>query len=123
MPNPNPLDRYTPEQRKVIESYWETIRWTRSTGKISDGIKQREYEYWAKFDPALVIRALRIHIERYPNIKENYTRGILRNLKGGTDRGRDQGGHARAARTYPGGQGKRDVSAEEAFRRRINGSL
>lgn len=77
------LERYTPAQRQVIGAYWETVRFTRSTGKISDGIKQREYEYWSQYDPTLVIRALSIHIEKYPNIKENYTRGIIRNLSKG----------------------------------------
>jgi hypothetical protein len=120
----NALERYTPEQRDVITQYWETVRWTRSTGKISDGIKQREQEYWAKFDPALVIRALRIHIQKYPNIKEQYTRGILRNLqKGGAAHARDGRDHAAAARTHAGSQGKRDTSAEEAFRRRLAGGV
>lgn len=120
---PNPLERYTPEQQQVIEAYWETVRFTRSAGKISEGIKAREYEYWAKYDPAIVIKALRIHIEKYPNIKENYTRGILRNLKGGASNGRNQGGHAAIARTNTNSKGKRDVSAEEAFRRRLTGGL
>lgn len=119
----NMPDRYTPEQRKIIEAYWEAIRWTRSTGKISDGIKQREYEYWEKFDAALVVRALRIHIEKYPKLKENYTRGILRNLKGGATHAKLEGGHAFAARTPASSQGKRDVSAEEAFRRRLAGGV
>ncbi|WP_154656094.1 hypothetical protein [Paenibacillus sanguinis] len=121
----NALDRYTPEQQAVIAQYWETVRWTRSTGKISEGIQQREHEYWAKYDPALVIRALRIHIEKYPNIKENYTRGILRNLqKGGAAHGKPEGHHAFPARTGAGSQVKgrtRDANAEAAFRRRLDG--
>ncbi|BFH17938.1 hypothetical protein J6TS7_66110 [Paenibacillus dendritiformis] len=115
------LERYSPAQRQVIGAYWDTIRFTRSTGKISEGIKQREYEYWAKYEPTLVIRALSIHMEKYPNIKENYTRGILRNLlKGGATHARFERGHAGLARTYPGSQaGKRDISAEAAFRRKL----
>lgn len=74
------LDRYTPEQQKVIADYWEVIRWTRQTGKISDGIKRTELEYWQRFEPGVVIRALEIHIDKAPNIREHYTRGIMRNL-------------------------------------------
>lgn len=111
------LDRYMPEQQQVIQDYWETIRWTRSTGKISEGIKQREYEYWSKFDPDLVIQALRIHMERYPQIREDYTRGILRNRAKG---GAAVGEHQRFTGNHHGktqGKGKRDVSAADAFRR------
>ncbi|BFH11377.1 hypothetical protein WDD9_006401 [Paenibacillus melissococcoides] len=124
---PDALERYSPAQRQIIFAYWETIRWTRGTGKISEGIKQREYEYWERYEPSLVIRALSIHIEKYPNIKENYTRGILRNLlkKGGAAHARSERGHAGLARTHPGSQagsqGKRDIdiSAEAAFRRKL----
>ncbi|MDR9503387.1 hypothetical protein RI662_03605 [Brevibacillus agri] len=116
------MSRYTPAQRSVIEAYWETVRFTRSTGKISDGIKRREMEYWAKYDPSLVIRALSIHIQKYPNIKENYTRGILRNLKGGASHAGDARNHVRHHGTAASGAGKRDSSAEEAFRRRLTGS-
>ncbi|MFF2886996.1 hypothetical protein [Paenibacillus sp. NPDC057967] len=118
-------ERYSPEQQQVIDSYWDTIRFTRSTGKISNAIKQREQDYWSKYDPELVIRALNIHIEKYPNIKENYTRGILRNLKGGSINAGDRGSLAPATRPFQGksSPGKRDTAAEEAFRRRLGGRL
>ncbi|WP_036644867.1 hypothetical protein [Paenibacillus sp. oral taxon 786] len=118
---PNLLDRYTPEQQKVIEAYWETVRFTRSTGKISDGIKRREMEYWAKYDPELVVRALRIHMQKHPNIKENYTRGILRNLKGGSAYAGNERSAVRHDGTAASSAGKRDISAEAAFRRRLQG--
>ena len=75
------LRRYTENQRKVINEYWDTIRFTRRTCKISEGIKKNELEYWNKFEAEKVIEALRIHITKYPNHRENYTRGILRNIK------------------------------------------
>lgn len=116
------LRRYTPEQIKVIEQYWDTLRFTRKTGQIADGIKEREYEYWERFDPALVIEALTIHIRKYPNIRENYTRGILRNLKGGASLGGSGKSinpkHGTAQNTNGT---KRDERAEEAFRRRLAG--
>jgi len=116
------LLRYTPEQIKVIEQYWDTLRFTRKTGQIADGIKEREYEYWERFDPVLVIEALTIHIRKYPNIRENYTRGILRNLKGGASFGSNGKSinpkHGTAQNTNGT---KRDERAEEAFRRRLAG--
>lgn len=118
------LRRYTPEQTKVIEQYWDTLRFTRKTGQIADGIKEREYEYWERFDPALVIEALNIHIRKYPNIRENYTRGILRNLKGGASlggSGKHTGPKHGAAQSTSGT--KRDERAEEAFRRKLAGLL
>ncbi|WP_018752652.1 hypothetical protein [Paenibacillus sanguinis] len=79
------LERYSTQQIEVIESYWDTIRWTRSTGKVSNGIKTKELEYWSKYPTDLVIQALETHVAKYPNIKEHYTRGIIRNLsKGGS---------------------------------------
>lgn len=121
------LERYTPAQRQVIEAYWETIRFTRSTGKVSDGVKQREYEYWTKFEPEIVIEALGIHIEGYPTHREDYTRGIMRNrkrMKGGATHTKPERSHAVAAQTGKSGQGqgqKRDANAEEAFRRHLAG--
>lgn len=116
------LLRYTPEQMKVIEQYWDTLRFTRKTGQIADGIKEREYEYWARFDPALVIEALNIHIKKYPNIRENYTRGILRNLKGGASLGGNGKQTDAKHGAAPSASGaKRDERAEEAFRRKLAG--
>ncbi|MCY9764982.1 hypothetical protein M5X06_31550 [Paenibacillus alvei] len=115
-------ERYSPAQQEAIEAYWETIRWTRTTGKIAEGIKQREYEYWAKYEPTLVIKALSIHMEKYPNIKENYTRGILRNLlKGGAVHAKAERERSRSVQKPSSSQGKRDISAEEAFRRKLAG--
>ena len=75
------LDRYDDRGRRVIEKYFETIACTRLTGKISDSVKNREIKYWEKFSVPVVIHALEIHIQKYPSIKESYTRGIMRNLE------------------------------------------
>jgi hypothetical protein len=115
------LERYTPGQQKTIAAYWETIRFTRRTGQVSEGIKQKELAYWAKFDPVMVIQALEIHMEKYPHIRESYTRGILRNLKGGSCRGGDQRSNAGQAVPAAKPVGKRDTRAEEAFKRRLAG--
>lgn len=95
--------RYTPAQRKVIDSYFSILKSTRKTGKIATSVIIREMEYWSKFPPEVVVDALSIHIKKYPNKKEAYTRGIMRELmreRGGT------GGNnnTKPARSY--GKGK-----------------
>ena len=75
------LDRYSAEEQVVIKQYFEMISDTRLTGTISEGIKNREVKYWENFSPDVVIEALRIHLVKYPGIRESYTRGIMRNLQ------------------------------------------
>lgn len=75
------LDRYDVRARKIIEKYFETIACTRLTGKISESVKKREIKYWEKFSVPVVIHALEIHIQKYPSMRESYTRGIMRNLE------------------------------------------
>ena len=75
------LDRYDVRARRIIEKYFETIACTRLTGKISESVKQREIKYWERFSVPVVIHALEIHIQKYPFMKESYTRGIMRNLE------------------------------------------
>lgn len=73
------LMRYNDKQKETINKYWEVIRWTRKHGKIADKIKLAEMEYWNKYETDIVISALETHIEKYPKVRENYTRGIIRN--------------------------------------------
>ena len=75
------LDRYDDGQKAVIKKYFEVIADTRLTGKLSEGIKNREVKYWERFSVPVVIQALSIHIQKYPSIRETYTRGIMRNLE------------------------------------------
>lgn len=75
------LDRYDDRQKAVIKKYFEVLADTRLTGKLSDGIKNREVKYWERFSVPVVIQALSIHIQKYPYAKETYTRGIMRNLE------------------------------------------
>lgn len=65
---------------ELKENYWRVLRRTRKSGRISQGIIEKEEAYWGQFPKEVVEQALRIHIERYPDHKENYTRGIIRNL-------------------------------------------
>lgn len=61
--------------------YWETIRKTRSSGRISPSVIEKTEKKWEQFDKETVREALDIHISRYPGYKENYTLGIMRNLQ------------------------------------------
>lgn len=74
------LTRYTDVQQSLINKYWDTVRWTRKHGKISEKIRQAEQEYWERFNPEIVAAALETHISKYPKLRENYTRGIMRNM-------------------------------------------
>ena len=66
---------------KIIKKYFEVLSDTRLTGKLSEGIRNREIKYWERFSVPVVIQALSIHIQKYPYAKETYTRGIMRNLE------------------------------------------
>lgn len=75
------LDRYDDRQKAVIKKYFEVLADTRLTGKLSEGIKKREVKYWERFSVPVVIQALSIHTQKYPSMRETYTRGIMRNLE------------------------------------------
>lgn len=66
---------------ELKEKYWRTISRTRISGRIAQGVKAKTEKAWEQFDEDVVREALRIHIDRYPNYKETYTTGIMRNLQ------------------------------------------
>lgn len=61
--------------------YWEIIRKTRSSGRVSPSVIEKTERKWEQFDSETVRQALEIHIARYQGYKENYTLGIMRNLQ------------------------------------------
>ncbi len=65
---------------ELKKEYWKVLARTRKSGRISQSVKDKTEERWEKFDEDVVMEALRIHISRYPDYKETYTRGIMRNL-------------------------------------------
>lgn len=78
------LTPYDQAQQAVIEEYWESICFTRKSGRISVNIIKNEMAYWQRFKPEHVIAGLQVHIkmlltEKY-DYKERYTRGIIRNI-------------------------------------------
>lgn len=73
---------------ELKENYWKTISRTRKSKRISPNVKQRVEASWERFDDDVIRQALRIHVDRYPNYKENYTIGIMRNLQREKDSGK-----------------------------------
>ncbi len=67
--------------RELKERYWSLIRRTRKSGRVAQSVIDRVEKSWEAFDPEVVEEALRIHTMRYPEYKENYTIGIMRNLQ------------------------------------------
>lgn len=74
------LTRYTEAQQRVIVAYWDEVRWTRGTGRVRITVIIRELDYWSRYPADLIHRALEIHLRRYRDKPEEYTRGIIRNL-------------------------------------------
>lgn len=66
---------------ELKEKYWRTVSQTRKSGRIAGSVKERIEQEWKRFDEEVVLEALRIHISRYKDYKENYTIGIMRNLQ------------------------------------------
>lgn len=66
---------------ELKEKYWRTVSQTRKSGRIAGSVKERIEQEWKRFDEEVVLEALRIHINRYKDYKENYTIGIMRNLQ------------------------------------------
>ncbi len=66
---------------KVRKRYWAVIRRTRRSGRVSPSVIAKVEEGWKKFDEDVVEEALKIHADRYPAYREQYTMGIMRNLQ------------------------------------------
>ncbi len=87
---------------ELKKEYWKVLSRTRKSGRISQGVKDKEEERWGRYDEDIVMEALRIHISRYPDYKETYTRGIMRNLQAKKGKGGGQAGspHGFAQNNY-----------------------
>jgi len=98
--------RYTAEQRAIIREYWDTVRFTRRRGAVAPSIVKTELEYWERFPPDIVLEALNIHLTKYRNKREEYTRGIMRRLQEERRNGGDFN-HTAQNRENHGRQGNR----------------
>lgn len=63
------------------ELYWNTMKKTRVSGRISQSLIDKTEEQWKGFDSDVVEEALLIHTSHHPNKRENYTIGIMNNLQ------------------------------------------
>ena len=73
--------RYDPETLEKIDSYFEILRTTRVSGKISDSITFQVYDEMNKHPPVIVKYACSTVVKK-PELhskKENYFYGIMRN--------------------------------------------
>lgn len=79
------------ERKKIIIDYFGThaetgfkyfkcLENTRKSKKISLNIIKNEIEYYKKHDFKIVLQALNLHLKFYQDKKEQYTRGIIRNI-------------------------------------------
>lgn len=66
---------------KLKTRYWDVVKLTRASGRISQSVIARVEESWKKFDDDVVEAALKTHIDKYKGYKENYTVGIMRNMQ------------------------------------------
>jgi hypothetical protein len=75
--------RYSETQLKVIDEYFDILRWTRKHGRIADSVIIKIYEKWEEFKPDRVVYGLGVYINnpKYHDKKEQYCYAIIRNAK------------------------------------------
>ena len=78
----NLRSRYSEEQSKAIDEYFDILRWTRKNGRIADSVILKIYQEWGKYPIPKVIYALKVYINnpKYHDKRENYCYGIMRNV-------------------------------------------
>lgn len=72
--------RYEPDDHAIICDYWELINQTRYAGKLPMSIVRREMQLWELHPVDTVIAALDVHLRDHPGKREQYTRGIMRQM-------------------------------------------
>ena len=78
----NLRSRYSEEQSKAIDEYFDILRWTRKNGRIADSVILKIYQEWERYPISKVIYALKVYINnpKYHDKRENYCYGIMRNV-------------------------------------------
>lgn len=74
---------------RLRRDYWEMIRRTRQSKRVSPGLVCRTEGQWEGFDGDVVEEALRIHMGHHRQQRECYTLGIMRNLQRQRDNGKE----------------------------------
>ncbi|WP_051359539.1 hypothetical protein [Paucisalibacillus globulus] len=64
---------------QLSKKYWDVIRETRKTGKVSESVIYSTMVKWQKYNPFVIEYALKAHIDLHRGKKEEYTIGIMRN--------------------------------------------
>ena len=74
-------DRYSPDQLKTIDEYFDILRWTRKNGVIAESRICKIYVEWQRFKPETVMYGLSLYIKnsKYHDKKEEYCYAIMRN--------------------------------------------
>lgn len=77
----NLRQRYSESQLKLIDNYFDMLKHTRVSAKISDSVVLSIYEKWDKHPQICVEYGVKVHFENsaYHSKKEQYTLGIVRN--------------------------------------------
>ncbi len=75
------------EMEELKKKYWNLIRQTRKSGRISPSVIEKVQAQWERYDESVIRQALEIHIQHYPSYPERYTLGIMRNLQRCKDNG------------------------------------
>ena len=84
--------RYNAEQLKVIDSFFDVLKYTRRGGRIADGVELKIYSEWEKYETQKVIYGLSVYIDNpaLHDKKENYALGIIRNLTSAEISGKEE---------------------------------
>lgn len=72
------INKYSAKQKEIINKYWQVVRTTRKNNKVADSVISKNMKKWEKYNSDIVMYALQIHIEKYPDKREEYTQGIIR---------------------------------------------
>lgn len=108
--------RYLESQLKVIDEYFDILKWTRKHGKIADSVILKIYTEWEKFKPDTVIYGLNVYINnpKYHDKRENYCYAIMRNSTAEeVNKGGAKGGGNKSGNTGLGEYEGIGISAEE----------
>lgn len=63
---------------QLNKEYWDVIRNTRVSKKVSQSVIHKNMNLWNKFDPIVVQYALKAHVDAHHGKREEYTVGIMR---------------------------------------------
>ena len=77
----NLRQRYDDIELKIIDTYFDILKWTRKNGKIADSVILKIYQEWEKFSKSKVLYTLNLYVSnpKFHDKKENYCYGIMRN--------------------------------------------